>query len=115
MMRSANARSGARRADGTLVRAHARAAERAPMNLADPVLEPVDAVVDVRLLAPGTCRLHIEDAFERLPVGGAVELRVPHDPAPLRGRFAVERPGQSAWTYLEQGPLLWRVRVERRA
>ncbi len=89
------------------------------MNLADPVLEPVDApvhaVVDVRALAPGTCRMHIENAFEALPVGGAVELIVPHDPAPLRGRFAVERPGQSVWTYLEQGPVLWRVRVERTA
>lgn len=89
------------------------------MSLADPVLAgvdaPVDRVVDVRVLPPGTCRAHIEHAFEALPVGGAVELVVPHDPAPLRGRFAVERPGQSHWTYLEQGPALWRVRVERTA
>lgn len=85
------------------------------MNLADPVLEPVDAVVDVRLLPPGTCRGAIERAFEGLPVDGALLLLVPHDPAPLRGRFAAERPGQSTWTYLEQGPALWRVRVERTA
>ena len=81
----------------------------------NPVLRPVDTVVDVRLLPPGTCRVHIENAFEALSVGAAVELHVPHDPAPLRGRFAVERPGQSTWTYLEQGPELWRVRVERTA
>jgi len=85
------------------------------MNLADPVLQPYDAVVDVRTLPPGTCRVHIENTFEALPVGGAALLIVPHDPAPLRGRFATERPGQSVWTYLEQGPLLWRVRVERAA
>ncbi len=83
------------------------------MTLADPV--PEAAVVDVRTLPAGTCRVHIENAFEALPVGGALELVVPHDPAPLRGRFARERPGQSAWTYLEQGPTLWRVRVERTA
>lgn len=77
--------------------------------------EAVPTVVDVRTLPPGTCRAHIEGAFEALPVGGALELVVPHDPAPLRARFAVERPGQAAWTYLEQGPALWRVRVERRA
>jgi uncharacterized protein (DUF2249 family) len=85
------------------------------MELAEPILRPVDAVVDVRVLPPGTCRFRIEHAFEALPVGGAVELIVPHDPAPLRGRFAEERPGQSAWTYLERGPALWRVRVERTA
>ena len=85
------------------------------MQLFDPVLERGDAVVDVRLLPHGTCRAHIESAFEALPVGGAVVLIVPHDPAPLRGRFAAERPGRSLWTYLEQGPELWRVRVERTA
>ena len=85
------------------------------MNLADPVLDPVDAVVDVRLLAPGTCRGAIERAFEGLPVDGALLLIVPHDPAPLRGRFAAERPGQSTWTYLEEGPALWRVWVARTA
>jgi uncharacterized protein (DUF2249 family) len=85
------------------------------MNHPHPAPTPVAAVVDVRVLPAGACRAHIEQAFEALPIGGAVELIVPHDPAPLRHRFATERPGQSAWTYLEQGPALWRVRVERRA
>ena len=102
------------RARGSGARAE-DAAEGSTMNLADPVLEPVDAVVDVRQLPPGTCRGAIERAFEGLPIDGALLLLVPHDPAPLRGRFAVERPGQSTWTYLEQGPALWRVRVERTA
>ena len=33
--------------------------------------------------------------------------------APLRQRFAVERPGVSDWDYLERGPRVWRVRVKR--
>jgi uncharacterized protein (DUF2249 family) len=77
--------------------------------------ETGDALIDVRTLPAGACRVHIENAFEALAVGGAIELIVPHDPAPLRGRFAVERPGQSVWSYLEEGPVVWRVRVERTA
>lgn len=74
-----------------------------------------DVVIDVRALPPGTCRTHIEEAFDRLPVGAALELRVPHDPSPLRQRFARERPGTSAWTELEPGPVTWRMRVEKLA
>lgn len=85
------------------------------MDLAEPATVPVDAVVDVRVLPPGSCRAHIEHVFEALPIGGAALLIVPHDPAPLRGRFAQERPGRSVWTYLEQAPAPWRVRVEGRA
>ena len=74
---------------------------------------PEVAVIDVRTLPPGGCRPHIEATFEALAPGQALEIVVPHDPAPLRQRFAVERPGQSVWRYLERGPDLWRVRVQR--
>lgn len=70
-------------------------------------------VIDVATLEPGTCRDTIEGTFERLQPGEALEVVVGHDPAPLRRRFALTRPGASTWTYLEQGPEQWRVRVER--
>lgn len=70
-------------------------------------------VIDVASLAPGTCRQTIEGTFEALEPGEALEVVVGHDPAPLRQRFALTRPGESTWTYLEQGPERWRVRVER--
>jgi len=70
-------------------------------------------VIDVASLPPGSCRAHIVGTFEALAPGEALEIVVGHDPAPLRQRFAVERPGASVWTYLEEGPERWRVRVQR--
>lgn len=74
----------------------------------------IDAVlIDVASLPPGSCRQTIEHTFESLAPGTALEIVVGHDPAPLRQRFALTRPGASEWTYLEAGPTIWRVRVER--
>ena len=78
-----------------------------------PATAPVTVVIDVASLPPGSCRSTIVATFESLAAGQALEVVVGHDPAPLRERFAVERPGQSAWHYLERGPDTWRVRVER--
>jgi uncharacterized protein (DUF2249 family) len=77
----------------------------------DPPIAPT--VIDVATLPPGGCRATIEGTFEALRRGEALEVVVGHDPLPLRRRFDVERPGQSLWTYLEAGPVTWRVRVER--
>lgn len=81
------------------------------MTQVDPA--PVTAVIDVASLPPGSCRTTIVTTFESLAPGQALEVVVGHDPAPLRERFAVERPGQSAWHDLKRGPDTWRVRVER--
>jgi uncharacterized protein (DUF2249 family) len=70
-------------------------------------------VIDVARLPPGTCGRHIVATYERLLPGESMEIVVDHDPAPLRQRFAVERPGESDWAYLEFGPRVWRVRVKR--
>jgi len=79
------------------------------------VADNVVTVIEVAKLPPGTCGGHIVGTFERLVPGEALEIVVDHDPAPLRQRFAVDRPGASAWTYLERGPDVWRVRVQRLA
>ena len=88
------------------------------MRQAFPVADVADAatvvaVIDVASLPPGTCGRHIVGTYERLLPGEAMEIVVDHDPAPLRQRFAVERPGESDWAYLEFGPCVWRVRVKR--
>jgi uncharacterized protein (DUF2249 family) len=70
-------------------------------------------VIDVAALPPGGCRAAIEGTFEALRRGEALEVVVGHDPLPLRRRFDLERPGQSRCTYLQAGPVTWRVRVER--
>jgi uncharacterized protein (DUF2249 family) len=73
----------------------------------------VVAVIDVASLPPGACGRHILAAYERLLPGEVMEIVVDHDPAPLRQRFAVGRPGESDWAYLAFGPRVWRVRVKR--
>lgn len=44
--------------------------------------------------------------------GEAVEITNDHDPAHLSERLAVENPGRFTWTWLEQGPLAWRFRLD---
>jgi uncharacterized protein (DUF2249 family) len=78
-----------------------------------PTLPPAVRVIDVAALPAGGCRAEIEGAFEALRLGEALEVVVGHDPVPLRSRFETERAGQSRWTYLDAGPVTWRVRVER--
>lgn len=77
--------------------------------------DAVVAVIDVASLPPGACGRHIVGTYERLLPGEAFEIVVDHDPTPLRQRFAVTRPGESDWSYLESGPRVWRVRVKRLA
>jgi len=71
-------------------------------------------VIEVAQLPPGSCAGRILGTFAALRPGEAFEIVVGHDPLPMRRRFAVEHPDASSWTYLEQGPETWRVRVERR-
>jgi uncharacterized protein (DUF2249 family) len=37
-----------------------------------------------------------------------------HDPRPLKYQFAAERPDLFDWTYVAEGPEVWRVRIDRR-
>jgi uncharacterized protein (DUF2249 family) len=71
------------------------------------------ATLDVRTIAPRERHPRIFSTFRALPLGAALELVNDHDPAPLRGQFELQAPGQFAWTYLERGPAVWRVRISR--
>ena len=69
--------------------------------------------IDVRTIAPYQRHALIFSTFEGLAEGQALELVNDHDPAPLRGQFEMQTPGQYAWNYLERGPAVWRVRITR--
>lgn len=71
--------------------------------------------IDVRAIIPRERHPRIFAAFDQLAPGAGFELVNDHDPRPLRYQFEAERPGQLEWTYLEQGPEVWRVRLEKRA
>lgn len=69
--------------------------------------------VDVRNLIPRERHPLIFDTFNALGPGEAFELVNDHDPKPLYYQLQAERPGQLQWSYLEQGPQVWRVHVGR--
>jgi uncharacterized protein (DUF2249 family) len=70
-------------------------------------------VLDVREVAPRERHTRIFATLAELSPGGVVNLLVDHEPRPLWYQLQAEQPGQFAWTYLEEGPELWHVRITR--
>ncbi len=78
--------------------------------------QPADQkdVLDIRPIVPRDRHPLIFDRFDALPGGAAFVLINDHDPRPLFYQFSVERKDEFNWEYLEQGPEVWRVRIEKR-
>lgn len=75
--------------------------------------KPDEKTIDVRTIAPRDRHPLIFRTFETLQVGEAFQLVNDHDPKPLHYQFQAEYPGLVTWSYLEQGPDVWRVRIAR--
>ncbi|MCO5053770.1 MAG: DUF2249 domain-containing protein [Verrucomicrobiae bacterium] len=73
----------------------------------------VNGDLDVRSLPPIQRHSLIFDTYRRLQPGQSFVLVNDHDPRPLRYQFEAEHAGQVTWTYEEQGPQVWRVRIGR--
>lgn len=71
--------------------------------------------IDVRQITPRDRHPIIFQTFDALDKGEAFELVNDHDPKPLYYQFLHERPNQFVWEYLEQGPDVWRVSIQRQA
>lgn len=69
------------------------------------------SIVDVRALAPRFRHAHIFSTFAALDEGQAIELVNDHDPKPLYAQFQAQWPNRFAWSYLDEGPSLWRVAI----
>ncbi|MEP6790135.1 MAG: DUF2249 domain-containing protein [Ramlibacter sp.] len=69
--------------------------------------------IDVREIAPRDRHGLIFAAFDALKPGESFELLNDHDPAPLRHHFEHRSPGIFDWSYLQAGPILWRVRIAK--
>lgn len=67
--------------------------------------------LDIRVVPPREKHPTIFRTFDALKPGEAFTLINDHDPAPLRYQFEATRAGHYAWTYLEQGPVVWRVSI----
>lgn len=57
----------------------------------------------------------IFELFDQLKPGEYMHLSNDHNPVPLHYQFTIER-GEDAfsWEYLEEGPTLWRVAIQKK-
>lgn len=69
--------------------------------------------LDVRTIVPAQKHARIHAEFDALRSGEAMILVNDHDPKPLYYELSAERPGTFAWTYLEKGPTVWRIHLQR--
>jgi uncharacterized protein (DUF2249 family) len=72
------------------------------------------ASVDARTYAPRDKHPTIITAFSNLKPGEMMELINDHDPRPLHYQFIMEMPDQFVWEYIEQGPEVWRVAIQKK-
>jgi uncharacterized protein (DUF2249 family) len=70
--------------------------------------------LDVRVIPPRDKHPTIFRTFDELATGEAMVIINDHDPRPLKYQFAAERPDMFEWTYLAEGPHVWRVQIDRR-
>lgn len=69
--------------------------------------------VDVRMLVPGHRHQKIFQLVDNLQPGKAFVLVNDHDPKPLYYQLEAEYPRQFSWTYVEKGPEVWRIEIEK--
>lgn len=71
--------------------------------------------IDVRIIPPCERHPRIFAMLGALLPGTSMLITSDHDPRPLRSQLDTKFPGQFGWDYLEQGPEIWRVEVDRLA
>lgn len=70
-------------------------------------------VIDVRTIAPAERHATLFDRFDGMLPGEAFVIVNDHNPVPLRRQLEGRTPGEVQWTYLQEGPDLWRVQIGR--
>lgn len=69
--------------------------------------------IDLRSIVPMERHKTVFKTFDELSDGSAFILVVDHDPKPLFYQFESQRPGIFNWQFSEQGPAVWKVRIEK--
>lgn len=72
-----------------------------------------ERVVDAREISPRVRHTIMFQLFESLGAGQSFQLVNDHDPRMLRNEFEFRFGEHVGWTYVEQGPDIWRVRIGR--
>ncbi len=76
---------------------------------------PTSKQLDIRSLPPKDRHPRILQTFASLEEGSDFVLTSDHDPRPLLYQFQAEQAGRFDWSPLEEGPEVWRIRIDRRA
>ena len=78
-----------------------------------PNLRAPAMTIDARALPALNRSSHIFEAFDKLAVGGILELTEETDPRALRNEFGQSRPGKFSWDARNLGNGRWTIRLER--
>jgi uncharacterized protein (DUF2249 family) len=73
------------------------------------------ATIDVRTIPPYERHPRIFSVLEALKPSQAFAIVSDHEPRPLQYQIQARFPGLFDWTYVEQGPEVWRVLISREA
>jgi len=71
--------------------------------------------IDVRTIPARERHTRIFAQFDALGAGETMQLVNDHDPRPLYYQLENRAAGSFGWTYLESGPDVWRVNVNKTA
>lgn len=75
--------------------------------------QTTSTIIDVRTIEPKLRHPLIFTTFENLGGGESFRIVNDHDPKPLFYQFSAEYPTMFEWVYEEEGPDLWKVRIDR--
>jgi CRP/FNR family transcriptional regulator, cyclic AMP receptor protein len=78
-----------------------------------PITRTAAISLDARSLSPASKTEHILDAFDKLQIGGALEINEESDPRALRNEMTEKRPGRFSWDARNLGGNRWAIRLER--
>lgn len=81
--------------------------------LSRPAQAPSDVELDVTLIPHERRHATIFAVLERLVPGQSLIIGIDHDPQALRYQMETMFRGRFAWSYVEEGPVQWRIRVRR--
>lgn len=74
---------------------------------------PESVEIDVRSIPKPQRHPMIFAEMDKLPVGGSVVVKNDHNPIPLRGQVEQFYAGEFEWSYLEEGPEIFRLCFKR--
>ncbi|MFG3593275.1 DUF2249 domain-containing protein [Bradyrhizobium sp. RDI18] len=72
-----------------------------------------ERTLDVRQIEPRFRHSIIMKLFEALAIGQSLQLIADHRPRPLQHQMELRYGAACRWSYLEEGPDVWRLRVRR--